>query len=439
MSAKKFSLNPLDRRKFIQFLSVIGATSLTRPKKVFSSFSNLSNSRVIIVEDDSATSGNSINESAVQVMMDAGIKNLTEQSDVGEAWKSIMPNLNPTGIIAIKVNCRSSALPTHPEVTNAVVEGLKKMNFDGVFFPENNIHIYDNFKAYFRESGYTLNTSSTGVRCYTTTRYSSQGYSVNGSPQRLCTLVTDTADYLINIGVLKNHSSMAGATLCMKNHFGTCERPRSMHINYGDPYIGALNALEPIKSKQCVNILDALYGAAEGGPYGGPTFIANKILMSQDIVAVDHLGREMLEEQNSSTVSWATYIDSAVNYELGTNDPSQMDIINITNPTTGIKKNENNDSNLPMDFQLEQNYPNPFNGSTQIKFYVAIAGELDLSIYNVNGLCVRKLVNRSVNTGWHQASWDGTNEAGNMVSSGVYICLLRSGKFKKTITLQFIK
>jgi len=438
MSANKFSLNPLDRRRFMKFLSLIGTTSLAKPGKVFSSFSNLSKSRVVVVEDESATSGNSINESAVQIMMDAGIKNLTGQSNVGEAWKSIMPNLDATGVIAIKVNCRSSALPTHPEVTNAVVEGLLQMKFDGVTFPENNIHIYDNFKAYFTESGYTLNTSSKGVRCYTTTSYSSQSYSVNGSPQRICTLVKDTADYLINIGVLKNHSSMAGATLCMKNHFGTCERPRNMHINYGDPYIPALNAIEPIKSKQCISILDALYGAAEGGPYGGPTFIANKILLSQDIVAVDYLGREMLEEQNSSTVSWASYIDSGVNYGLGTNDPSQMDIINITNPTTGIANSDNN-SNLPGDFQLEQNYPNPFNGSTQIKFYVAIAGELDLSIYNVNGQCVRKLVNRTVNTGWHQASWDGTNETGDMVASGFYICRLRSGKFKKAITLQLIK
>ena len=129
---------------------------------------------------------------------------------------------------------------------------------------------------------------------------------------------------------------MAGATLCMKNHFGSCDSPRNMHINYGDPYIGALNALEPIKSKQCLNILDAIYGAAEGGPYGAPTFVANKILMSQDIVAIDYLGREMLKEKDSSTVSWATYIDSAADYGIGTNDPTKMELINITNPSSDM-------------------------------------------------------------------------------------------------------
>ena len=322
---KRKENNKISRRTFVKLASAAGLAGLNVPLIGCSSSPTDS--------DDSSSYNSNISPVTVQAMVDEGIKNLTGHSDVGQAWKSIMPNLSATGVIAIKVNCRSSALPTHPEVTNAVVEGLLKMNFDGVSFPENNIHIYDNFKAYFEESGYTLNSSSSGVRCYSATSYSSQSYSVNGVSQKLCTLIQNTADYLINIGVLKNHSSMAGATLCMKNHFGTCQSPRAMHINYGDPYIPALNALAPIKNKQCLSILDAIYGAAEGGPYGGPTFVANKILMSQDIVAIDYLGREMLKEQGSSTVSWATYIDSAANYGIGTNDPAKMEIINITNPS----------------------------------------------------------------------------------------------------------
>ena len=106
-----------------------------------------------------------------------------------------------------------------------------------------------------------------------------------------------------------------------------------MYINYGDPYIPAPNALEPIKSKQCINILDAIYGVHEGGPYGGPTFVANKILMSQGIFAVDYLGREMLEEQGGRTVSRASHIDSAADYGIGTNDPTKMEIIGITDPS----------------------------------------------------------------------------------------------------------
>jgi hypothetical protein len=55
--------------------------------------------------------------------------------------------------------------------------------------------------------------------------------------------------------------------------------------------------------------------------------------MSQDVVAVDYLDREMLKEQGSSTVSWASYIGSAADYGVGTNDPTKMEIISITDPS----------------------------------------------------------------------------------------------------------
>lgn len=331
--ATEDKLNKMDRRSFIKIASIAGAAGLSYP------LIGCSESATTSSEDDSSSYTSSINQDTANAMMNEGIKELTQLTDVGDAWKSIMSGITASSVIAIKVNCRSASLPTHVEVVNAVIEGLKQMSFAGVTFPENNIVIYDNFKAYLSESGYTINTSSNGVRCYTATNYSSTSYSVNGISQKLCTLVTDTADFLINIAVLKNHNSMAGATLCMKNHFGTCQSPRSMHINYGDPYIGALNAVAPIKNKQCINILDAIYGAHEGGPYGGPTFVANKILMSQDIVAVDYLGREILETNGSSTVSWATYIDSAANYGIGTNNPDEMEIVNITNPTGTMATN----------------------------------------------------------------------------------------------------
>lgn len=287
-------------------------------------------------EDDTTTDSEDgdVKSAVAQAMIDESIMQLTGETEVGAAWKSLMPDITTSSVIAIKVNCRSEALPTHPEVTYAVAAGLAQMDIDGGSFPENNIHIYDNFKSYLTESGYTENSSSEGVQCYQETDHSSESYSINGISQKICSLVHDTADYLINIGVLKNHSSMAGVTLCMKNHFGSIDNPRILHVNYGDPYIGALNAIEPIFGKQVLAILDGVLGAAEGGPYGAATFVENKIIMSQDTVAVDYLGREILREQESSTVEWATYIDSAADYGIGTNDPEKMEIVTITNPST---------------------------------------------------------------------------------------------------------
>ncbi len=288
-------------------------------------------------ESDYISSKVKLNADVVQAMVDESIKQLTGISTLGGAWKSLMPDIKTDSIIAIKVNCRSSALPTHPELTYAVANGLTQMQIEGHNFPENNIHIYDDHKAYFEFSGYTVNTSSKGIRCYSEKEFSDQSYNINGVPQKVVSLVHDKADYLINIGVLKNHASMAGVTLCMTNHFGSIDSPHKLHLNCGDPYIGIVNSLEPIKSKQVLAILDGILGAAEGGPYGNPTFVANKIFMSQDTVAVDYLGRELLIEQNSSTADWATYIDSAADYGIGTNDPTKMEIVNIKNPSTENK------------------------------------------------------------------------------------------------------
>jgi len=334
--------NTLGRRSFMKLLSVIGTTgffNFPQKKKIRkrSHHSTLptSKSRVIIVKNDKATKKNSIDKDTVQVMVDDGVRALTHKDDTGEAWKSLFPSITTKSVIAIKVNCRYFSMPTHHEVTYAVVEGLKKMVCEGINFPENNIIIYDNFKAQLEKCGYTINTSEESVRCFnsdTVVGYSKKTFDVNGISQRLSKVITELADYIINISVLKNHDSVAGATLCLKNHFGSCDNPRDMHRNSGDPYIAALNALPPIREKQCINICDVLFGIRSGGPAGYPQFTENKIIMSKDIVAVDFWGRRILEENNGTSLDSATHIDTAATeYKLGTNDPSQMDIVEINN------------------------------------------------------------------------------------------------------------
>jgi uncharacterized protein (DUF362 family) len=333
-------------------------------------------------------------------------------------------------------------MSTHPDVTNTVVNGLKQMLFGGLFFPENNIIIYDRTNYELQSGGYTLNTSGTGLRCFGTNQsgvgYSTQYYSVNGSSQRLSSIITDMADYIINLSVLKNHS-MSGVTLCLKNHYGTCNGPGQLHGGYCNPYIPALNALSPIKDKQYVNIIDALYGIYAGGPSGGPQFIANKIIMSQDIVATDYWGRELLADNGCATTGQATHIDTAAQppYNLGTNDPSQMEVINIYNPMVGI--GEGNSTGAERGFTIKQNYPNPFSGNTKIEFYAPSNATVDLSIYDINGKQIRTLVNSSVNKGPHSIYWDGRNDLGHLAAGGLYIARLTAPEFQKSIIMQMTK
>ena len=329
----KISKSSFNRRNFMKILSAIGASGFIKTRGVFSLIVPAEKSRLVIIEDKNVINNTTINKEVVQEMVNDGICALSIIDDIGEAWKSFFTNISSKSVIAIKVNCRFFSMPTHPEVTYSVVNGLKKMIFDGIAFPENNIIIYDNFKAQLKKSGYTINTSDQGIRCFssdTTVGYSDQAFDVNGTSQRLSKVVTEIADYLINISVLKNHDSVSGVTLCLKNHFGSCDKPRDMHPNSGDPYIAALNALQPIKEKQCVNICDALFGIRSGGPDGYPQFNASKIIMSKDIVAVDYWGRKILNENSCKSIRRASHIDTAaLKYKLGTNDPSKMEVINI--------------------------------------------------------------------------------------------------------------
>ena len=437
-------LRTLDRRTFLRILSFTGVSGLVYPRRVISSLASLPSSRVVVVEDDSATSGTTISSDAVQVMVDSAVRMLARKDDVSAAWMGLMPELGPSSVIAIKVNGINTSMPTHPEVTYAVVGSLKRVSFGGEPFAENNIIIFDRGSPPLARSGYTLNRTSTGVRCIETPTvgYSDERYDVADSSQRLSKIVTEMADYLINISVLKNHG-IAGATLCMKNHYGTCDRPGALHGDHGDSYIGALNALDPIREKQCLNICDALLGIRSGGPGGAPQFAANKLVIGQDIVAVDYWGRTLLEENDCTTLAAASHIDTAAaRYGLGTNDPLQMDLVEVANPTvnppTAVESSQAN-SGSPEFFQLVQNYPNPFNGQTQVRFHVPGPVDARVRVYSSGGQRVRSLVGGRLRAGWHQVAWDGTDDRGRKVASGIYICQLESGRFRKGIIMQFLK
>lgn len=76
---------------------------------------------------------------------------------------------------------------------------------------------------------------------------------------------------------------------------------------------------------------------------------------------------------------------------------------------------------VPLEPYLFQNYPNPFNPTTAIHFDLPQRANVSLKIYNLLGEEIRTLVSGSENAGFHTVSWDGLDDLGNQVSSGVYI------------------
>jgi len=94
---------------------------------------------------------------------------------------------------------------------------------------------------------------------------------------------------------------------------------------------------------------------------------------------------------------------------------------------------------LPHQFQLYQNYPNPFNSSTTFFFDLPQEGYTNLVIYNLLGQRVRTLFSQSLPPGRHRIIWDGRNQAGDPISSGVYFSLLSQGRKVKVVKLLLLK
>jgi hypothetical protein len=88
---------------------------------------------------------------------------------------------------------------------------------------------------------------------------------------------------------------------------------------------------------------------------------------------------------------------------------------------------------------LEQNTPNPFNPQTAIRFTLGATQNVTLAVYDVSGGLVRMLASGTKEMGTHTITWDGRNDAGATVSSGVYFYRLDAGKFSSTKKMVMLK
>ncbi len=95
--------------------------------------------------------------------------------------------------------------------------------------------------------------------------------------------------------------------------------------------------------------------------------------------------------------------------------------------------------NLPSNYELKQNYPNPFNPITEIEYFVPQDGHIKLEIFNVLGQKTQTLVDQEQKRGIYTITWDGTNQQGSPVSSGIYFYQLSTEGFEKTNKMILLK
>ncbi|MGB2804995.1 MAG: FlgD immunoglobulin-like domain containing protein [Candidatus Zixiibacteriota bacterium] len=109
--------------------------------------------------------------------------------------------------------------------------------------------------------------------------------------------------------------------------------------------------------------------------------------------------------------------------------------------TAGNEVREISGSNdtRPSEFSLSQNYPNPFNPATNIEFNLPKAAHVKIDVFNIVGQRVRTLVDEEMKSGRYLADWDGKDEQGHSVSSGIYFYRMQAGDFSDMKKMLLVK
>ena len=105
--------------------------------------------------------------------------------------------------------------------------------------------------------------------------------------------------------------------------------------------------------------------------------------------------------------------------------------------TIGVEQSRH--SNLPEKISLLNNYPNPFNAQTTIHFMLPHTVHINLDIFNIKGEIVKSLISKVMDAGYQSIKWDGTDNNGQKMSSGMYIYKINTEEFidsKKMLLLK---
>ncbi|MCK9267068.1 T9SS type A sorting domain-containing protein [bacterium] len=211
-------------------------------------------------------------------------------------------------------------------------------------------------------------------------------------------------------------------------------------INGGYPYLYwqslpriIINSIEEITSNS-INIYADLFYLGFSYPYehgfcwnvgGNPTLDDNKVELGPA-----HLMGVFSTDITGLASNTLYYIRAYATNEAGT---AYSEVNYFTTIETGIAEG------LPSNYVLSQNYPNPFNPLTTLQYGLPEASDVNLVIFDITGRKIKEWSIGNQQAGWHEVIWNGTDQSGSLVSTGVYIYSLRAGDFVDTKKMVFMK
>jgi len=234
-----------------------------------------------------------VDDTLVRRMVSLSVEKLTGEKGE-QSWKRLF---SADDRVAIKVNCLSGRrLSTHPQVVNAIVEGLKSAGVE-----PGHMIIFDRTTEELISAGFTIRRQGEngGPLCFGTdepgTGYE-QEPTMAGEVASCLSRIIGLSTALINVPVLKDHD-VCGISGCLKNNLGSIDNPNKYHPNAGDPYIADINTAAPIRDRTRLFIMDALEGLFDGGPSYNPGGVWNygSIIAGTDPVAMDARALDIIE------------------------------------------------------------------------------------------------------------------------------------------------
>ena len=100
---------------------------------------------------------------------------------------------------------------------------------------------------------------------------------------------------------------------------------------------------------------------------------------------------------------------------------------------------EEDESNVPLSFSLKQNFPNPFNSETVMEYFLPKESQVKITIYNLLGQRVKTILDQRESAGHKRVIWDGKNEKGETLSSGIYFYRIEAGEFAQAKKMVLLK
>lgn len=297
-------------------------------------------SRVVVASDPALRgSGSSVDSSRIQSLLDRAMATMFDQTipDTTSltAWRRLV---RPGHRVGLKVNTLGGrGISSNFELVAAICERLQQAGIKPA-----DIVVWDRDSDEMERAGFKIATGGNRVQCFGTDRvgYEDDLSAYGSVGSHLSKILTRSTNVLINVPVLKDHDG-AGVTVALKNMFGTIHNPNKYHPNGCDPYVADLNMLPEIRSRMRLTICDATTAMYEGGPGFKPehSWKCNSLLVSQDPVALDRTGWQIIErkraEKGLKTLEaeqrFPRYILTAGDHEhrLGNSDPGRIETIEI--------------------------------------------------------------------------------------------------------------